>query len=327
MSRTTVFLALGALVAVAAVPARHGPSILIGGSPLELIAARGSLWVLVCDRGCSGEARRSVGRLVRIDPRRERVVGAVAVDHPGGIAVTAGDVYTTDFYRDIVRRVDPATLRATATLKLKLPFRFSPRDNAFLPLDVVVGPYAVWIATARCALARADRPLTRVVTTVRLPCDAFGGIAVGRRAVWVGEGLLGVYRVNTATNRVASKVQLGHPSALLSPDQLIMGDGRLFAVGTWTKNNVATTRRGLARIDTARSRLLSVTPLPHGPLAITFGRHSLWVGQVGGSEVERIDASNGNVIERLRANVGTALAFVDGRLWTSTRDGAIRPIS
>jgi hypothetical protein len=146
--RTTVFFAIVALVLMPAGATRREAPIRVGGSPLALIAARGSLWVLTCDKGCSGEARRSVGRLVRIDPQRRRIIGSVAIEHPGGIAIAAGDIYATDFYRDTVRRTDPVTLRTTATLKLALPFRFSSRDNAFLPIDVAVRANDVGVALA-----------------------------------------------------------------------------------------------------------------------------------------------------------------------------------
>jgi len=70
-----------------------------------------------------------------------------------------------------------------------------------------------------------------------------------------------------------------------------------------------------------------VTPLPPGDLAVAFGRHSLWVGRVGGSTVERIDPGSGRVVGRLPARVGTALAVAGGKLWTASRDGTIRQIA
>jgi hypothetical protein len=321
-----MFFAIAVLVAVGAVPARPDGSIHVGGRPLRLIGTGDTLWMLTCDRGCSGEGRRSAGRIVRIDLSRKRVAGVLAVSHPSNLTVAGGDVYATDFWKDTIRRIDPATLRTTATLKLVLPFRFTPRDNAFLPLDVAVGPRDVWIATERCALARADRRLSRVLATIRLPCDTFGGLAVDRQSVWIGEALLGVYRVDVRTNRVASTVHLGPLAARLSPDALVMGDGRLFAVGTWSKYKSATERRGLARIDTARRTLHGVTPLPTGPLTFALGGHSLWVAQIGGSEIERIDARSGTVVARLHARVGVALAYAGGRLWTATANGTIRAL-
>jgi sugar lactone lactonase YvrE len=92
---------------------------------MQLLAGRGSLWVLTCDRGCTGEARRSRGRIIRLDPRTGRVVASAAIPRPGTIAVAADGLYATDFVRSTIRRIDLRTLRVVRALGLRLPFRFS----------------------------------------------------------------------------------------------------------------------------------------------------------------------------------------------------------
>ena len=113
------------LLVVAAAPASQGrdvgQALRLGGTPLQLLAGRGSLWVLTCDRGCTGDARHSIGRIIRIDPRTARVVGSAKVPRPGAVAIGAGGLYATDFERGTVRRVDLHTLRVVGALKLKLP--------------------------------------------------------------------------------------------------------------------------------------------------------------------------------------------------------------
>jgi hypothetical protein len=89
-------------------------------------------------------------------------------------------VHATDFWRDTVRRLDPRTLRVAETLHLKLPFFMvtsTRRDNAFLPEQVTVGDGAVWVASDRGALARADPHLRRLTAMLRLTFDAFQAIA------------------------------------------------------------------------------------------------------------------------------------------------------
>src|SRR5712691_549751 len=93
----------------------------LGGTPLQLVSADGALWALTCDHGCSGQGKRSVGRIVEIDPQNGRVLASVKLARPGSIAVGAGGVYATDFWRGTVRRLDLRTLRLSATLHLKLP--------------------------------------------------------------------------------------------------------------------------------------------------------------------------------------------------------------
>jgi streptogramin lyase len=268
--------------------------------------------------------------VIRIDPKRGRVVSSTRVQHPGALAVGPRGAYVTDFEQNTIRRLDPKTLRLVSVLKLRLPSRFAPGapgGNGFLPIAVAVGPGSVWIATERCALAHADPLVHRTITTVRLPCDAFGGLAVSREAVWVGEDLLGVYRVNPRTDRVVAKIGIGTPGARLGTDQLFAGTNTLLVVGNRTRANVLTTRNGLARINPARNQVKGVTPLPSGRLAVTFGKGSLWAAHAGASQVERIDPNTGKVVGRLHAHVGIGLAVVGSELWTITRTGTIQRLS
>jgi hypothetical protein len=123
-SATALCLALG-ILAFAAAPSvgiSGVRSLRLGGVPLQLVSARGVLWVLTCERRCSGEAKRSVGRVVEVDARTGRVIASATLARPGAIAVGRAGVYATDFWRDAVRRLDPRTLRVTATLHLTLPY-------------------------------------------------------------------------------------------------------------------------------------------------------------------------------------------------------------
>ena len=314
MVRTALLLSLVACC-VGAGATRHG-----GGTPYALVAGHGSLWLLTCDRGCSGEAREAAGRIERIDPHDGRVVGSTVVHRPHAIAVGAAGVYSLDFWRDRVRLLDPRSLRVVRSLKLRLPFRFTARDNAFLPDAVVVGGGAIWVVTDRGALARADFRLTRVAATLRLPFDAFGGLFAGPHAVWLGESLAGIYRVDAQTNRVTARIKLTHFDAT-NP---IRCGGSVLVLGAWTKNGALTNRFSLARV--LRDRAEVVAPLPREPYAFTCAAGSLWVGQSGGSTLERIEPSTGKVLETRHARIGAALAFAGGHLWTAFADGTVRQL-
>ncbi len=327
MSRWALGLTLAALIVATPASTQNsaldGRSIRLGGTPLELVGTRDSLWVLTCDRRCSGEARRSAGRIVHIDAQTGRVVASVPLSRPHAMAIGANGVYTLDFWRDTASRLDPVTLRTTATLRLVLPFEVAPGDDAFLPFDIAVGRNAVWVSTGRGALARLDLGVTRRLAMVRLPGEATGELAVGG-GVWVAESLLGVYRIDPTTNRVVSRIRVGSPARRFAVDKPVVGEGRVLAIGSWTRRDVLTGKRGLARIDPRRNRLKAVTPLPSGPLAVAIGKDSVWVARVGASSVERIDASTGRVIGRFRAEAVGLLAVGGGHVWTATRRGTIR---
>lgn len=330
MSRWALGLALAGLIVAAPASTRNsaldGRSIRLGGTPLELVGTRDSLWVLTCDRRCSGEARTSVGRIVHIDAQTGRVVASVPLSRPHALAVGANSVYALDFWRDAVERLDPVTLRTTATLKLVLPFEVVPGDDEFLPFDVAVGKNALWVSTARGALAQLDLGVTRLLAMVRLPGKPTGELAVGAGGVWVAVSLLGVYRIDPTTNRVVARIPIGRPAARFAVDEPVVGGRRILVIGSWTRNDVLTGERGLARIDPRRNRLESITPLPSGALDAAFGKDSLWLARIGGSSVERIDEATGKVVERLAANDVWMLAVAGDHVWTATRRGTIRQI-
>jgi streptogramin lyase len=302
----------------------------LGGVPLQLLSAHGLLWLLTCDRGCSGEAKRSVGRVIEIDPHTDNVVDSLQVARPGAIAVGREGIYVTDFERGSVRRLDPQTLRLTATLHLKLPFSIvtsTYRSNAFLPEAVVVGEGGVWVATDRGALARADPRLWRLTGMLRLPPEAFQTIATAPGAVWLSESMLGLYRVNADTNRVVARIPIGPAGGRFVVAQLIPAGNRLLALGEWTSGGTLTGRNGLARLNPVHNRVQGITPLPTGQLVPAYGAGSLWVGRSEGRLLERIDPANGRILKRLRANVGVRLAVADGQVWTISRDGSLHRLA
>jgi streptogramin lyase len=305
-------------------------SLRLGGAPIQLVSARGVLWLVTCDLRCHGQAKRSVGRVVKIDPHTGTVIVSARLDRPGAIAVGPGGVYATDFWQDAVRRLRPGTLRGTATLHLKLPFfvvTSTTRDNAFLPEQIAVGDGAVWVASDRGALARVDPRLRRLTAMLRLPSDAFQAIATAPGAVWLSESLLGLYRVSTKTNHVVARIPIGPAAGRFDPVQLLPAGKRLLTLGEWTNAGAATNRNGLVRLDPTRNRLSVVTPLPAGQLTAAFGGGSLWVGHVNGHLLERIAPSSGRLVRALHVPVGVALAFAGGSLWTVYRDGTLQRLA
>ena len=336
--RIGVVLLASAAVAASATGAAATPtagravaprSVDLGGAPLQLVSADGALWALTCDHACSGEGKRSVGRIVEIDPRNGRVIASTKLARPGAIAVGTGGVYATDFWRGTVRRLDPRTLRLSATLHLKLPFFITTstsRDNAFLPEAIAVGGGSVWVATARGALARSDPRLRHVGAMLRLPGDAFQAITAAPGAVWLSESLLGIYRISTETNKVVARLPVGPAGGRFDPVQLIPTDTQLLATGQWTNAGTLTSRNGLARVDSTWNRVTEVTPLPAGQLTSAYGAGSLWVGRVNATTLEQIDPRSGKTLRQLHVRVGRMLAFAGGALWTAFRDGTLHRV-
>lgn len=296
----------------------------LGGRTLEMLAARGSIWVLTCDSGCAAKARASRGRVVRIDPSRRQVIASVRIRGASGLAVGAGGVYVTDFWRNTVRRFDPATLRVSAKLGLALPFELVPGDDAFLPYDTAATGNAVWVSTARGVLARVDPRARHIAATVRLPFDATGEVAPEEGAVWVAEQLAGVYRVDPAKNRVVAKIRVGPRGRRLAISDVVLGPGEVFAVGARTRNGALATGNAVARIDPGSNRVEAVTGLPAGAIAVAYGDGALWVAELEKASIQRIDPRTGEVTDEIEADAGAALVIAGGHLWAASREGTIR---
>jgi streptogramin lyase len=300
----------------------------VSGTPLAFVSGRGSLWVLTCDRGCTGEARSSVGRIVRIDPRTGRVSASVKVDRPQAITVGKEGVFGVDFWRGDVYQLDPVSLRITKRLHLTLPLLPGlGEQHAFLPETISLGEGSVWVTTNRGAVARIDPKSLRLLKTVYLEPAALDAVTAGKGAAWAAAELDGVARIDSRTYRVTAKIKIEQDGRTMSVGQTLLGSGKVLAVGDWTNANVATNTNALALINPRSLHVEGVTLLPGPRLALTLGGGSLWAGRVGGTTIQRIDPSTGATVARLARDVGVALAVADGNLWTITGAGVVTRIA
>lgn len=291
---------------------------------MQLAAGRGSLWALMCDRRCTGEARSSVGRIVRIDPRTARVEVSAKVDRPQAIAVGSEGVFGLDFWHGNVYRLDPANLRVTARMHLVLPWSVVDHDNRFLPETISLGAGSVWVTSARGAVARIDpRPL-RVVRIVRVEPGALAGVAAGPSAAWAAVELAGVAKIDPSTYRVTAEIKIERGERALSVGQTLLGGGKVLAVGDWTTNKTVTNAVAVARIDPSTLHVEGVTVLAGPRIALTFGEGSLWVARPGGKTIQHIDPATGRMTTRVSgAVVGVALAVAGGSVWTVSSTGTV----
>ncbi len=125
---------------------------------------------------------------------------------------------------------------------------------------------------------------------------------------------------------MSSRIAVGTHDHRLAVNQILLGDNKVFAIGTWTSGGVLQTQNGLARIDPAHGRLVHVTELPSssGPLVATFGGGSLWLARPRSSAIDRIDPNSGSVITHLRVRTTGPLAFSGGSVWTASANGTVQ---
>ena len=300
----------------------------VGGSPLQLVSGRGSLWLLTCDRGCTGEARSSVGRLVRIEPRAGHVTASVRVARPQAIAVGPEGVFGLDFWRGDVDRLDPRTLHVTGRVHLVLPWSVADHDNAFLPETISLGAGSVWVTTNRGAVARIDPRSLRLLGVVRVEPGALDAVAASRGATWAAVELAGVARIDPHANRVTATVKIERGDRALSVGRTLLAGGRVLAIGDWTRNDTVTGATALARIDPVSLRVSGVTVLPGPRPVFTFAGGSLWAAREGGETINRIDPATGRVTARIRSGpVGVDLAVAAGSVWTASSTGTVTRVA
>jgi streptogramin lyase len=180
---------------------------------LSIAASSSDVWVFggTCKR-CSWRTWRPTAW--RIDPRTSKVTLSVALDDMAAAAVIAGDSLWIRGRRGILR-LD----RRTGRFKGRLPLPLGPCCPSAL---LAAGADSVWAAghvwrgeVVRGVLWRIDSRTGLKVATVPLAAEAWGGIAVGGRAVWVADSSGTITRVNANTNRVVARIRIdGSPTAL-----------------------------------------------------------------------------------------------------------------
>ncbi len=126
----------------------------LGGAPLQATSGLGSVWVLTCERDCSG--RQSAGQIVRVDSQTGKLTQRIDVVDANAFAIGGGGLWITHFYEGTVSRIDLPTGHTTRTVKLALPKPIVPGDHQFVPNSISAGGDSVWVTTARGWVARID---------------------------------------------------------------------------------------------------------------------------------------------------------------------------
>ena len=164
----------------------------ISGS-ISVSAAGDTVWVACCGQSGTGVST-SGGRLLRVDPRRKRVVADIALNaSPVAIAADASAAWVATAGGQVLL-VNPQRNRVTATINAGGPLAF---DHS-----IAVAPSGVWLADPFDEqLVRIDPRTKRV--TARIPAGAVTALAVTGDTVWALSSL-GLVRVDAAEDRVAA---------------------------------------------------------------------------------------------------------------------------
>ncbi|MDX6274495.1 MAG: hypothetical protein QOJ92_1705 [Frankiales bacterium] len=261
----------------------------------------GSLWVKTDD-----------GRVVKVDPLRNRIVGEIRLDTSSdrshycqGIGADGTSVWAcaaTDHGIDVVQ-LNPQTLRPVRRLALNKIF-----DQVRMPL---VGG-RVWVLTDDGKSLVAIDPASGRLSRYRLPTSCLQLEGRGQVLLATCRGAGRVLRINPASGKVAASADIGSP-----------GIAAVTASTVWVDSS-----DGVLELDadSLQRRVVysGVHAGPDGDLAVDAG-HRLWVRQKAGFLI-LIDPASSSVVEALSSPVplsGGSLLVTADEVWTTAYDDGL----
>jgi YVTN family beta-propeller protein len=260
----------------------------LGGSPSDIAAGGGALWVTSADEQT----------VSRVEPDTGEVRQTIGVGSgPSGVAADDHGVWVANSLDGTVSRIDPQT--NTEVQKIRV---------GGTPLAVALGPRRVWIAS------RDDESIAGLdsrtgARSARVPVGpAPRALAVGFNSVWVADEKRGVvFRVDPAEKRVVDTITVGN-----GPVAVAVGDGSV-----WVANNLDGT---VSRIDPGRGVVVATITSGDGPRGIAVTQDGVWVSNEFDGTVALIDPAS-NARKRV-VHIGEqpeGLAALGGRLFLAVR--------
>jgi streptogramin lyase len=161
---------------------------------------------------------------------------------------------------------------------------------------MTVGEGAVWVSTARGAVARIDPRTNEVAQVIELTPALTDDVAAGAGAVWVAE-IPGVKRIDPAAGEVRASIDLG-----VNPVAVQAVDGSVWVAGErvrWAGPDAGYESLGdrvVLRVDPHSGRVQREIHLPAAS-RVAVGHGVVWVSQDDGT-LTAIDPSLGEPIGR-----------------------------
>lgn len=252
-----------------------------------------------------------------------------------------GSVWTTNSIEQRLVRIDPATNRVSARIKLKGNFplgvtygagsiwvanrnggsvaRVSPKTNkAGKTIRVGFGPYALaygagslWVSNESSgSVSRINPKKNRVVKTIKTGGGP-NGLVVAFGSLWVADYRLGrVLRIDPARNKVTAKLELDHAD-WITPT----------ADALW----ISSEANAVYRLDPQTLRITASVPVGENPLASTMIGTDLWVPNIDSSSVSVVDTTTATLKRTIPVGQAPiAVVHEAGDAWvTSEGDGDV----
>jgi DNA-binding beta-propeller fold protein YncE len=279
---------------------------------------------LVLGAACGGSGPASTPSPVQAEFHTGRDVGPPLV--------AAGAVWVPNEADGTVSRIDPATNRLVATVRVGDPQQLQARACApgsvhsfmydtlltrrcDLPSSVAGDARSVWAAdNGSGGLVRIDPATNRIVQRIALNTDVFS-IALGYGSLWVTAYFNDpheVLRVDPVSGQVLATIS---NLPLQGGTGIAAGEGAVWVACTYAQSVV--------RIDPTTNRISDVIPVERYPLAVNAGRGAVWVRNEESTSISRIDPRSDRVtatVRGLSAPIGRtgedAMALGPDGLWS-----------
>ncbi|HEX9379993.1 MAG TPA: hypothetical protein VF891_00725 [Gaiellaceae bacterium] len=245
-----------------------------------IATAGGSVWAAAYDPG----SRRTT--VLRIDPKRARIVGRIPIPNAACVTAAAGAVWVSSPESRTLTRIEPKSGRVVAHI----------RKAGSYPEGIAFGYGSVWVAsgTRPCGsprrpctpsrdtsgqLTRIDARTNLVVARLRLEASpAYVAAAAGN--VWVSSNDGTIRRIDPHTNRLAG------------PPLPVSGGRVTLAAGLgllWVTSITGPGRPGtITPVDPRRGTLGRSVTVGRSPLGMASRAGSLWVANFNSGTVSRI---------------------------------------
>ena len=248
---------------------------------------------LVCASPCLGQAPRSIAEL---EPVAKFSLGKTA----DWVAVTADAVWVGSTGPYAVHRIDPATNKLTASVKL-------PGEPC---AGLAVGAGRLWIplCTDPPSLAKVNLRSRELESIFAVgPAAAEGGVAYGAGSVWLIVSMSGdLARINPANGAILDTFHV--PAGSYNP---VFSRGALWV----TRAEGAE----LTGIDAASGKTLATVATGPNPRFLAAGAGAIWTLNQGDGTLTRVDArgKQAATISLGTPGHGGDIAFNQGKVWTT----------
>jgi DNA-binding SARP family transcriptional activator/ABC-type branched-subunit amino acid transport system substrate-binding protein/DNA-binding beta-propeller fold protein YncE len=250
-----------------------------------------------------------------VDASTRRATKLVTTGFPSELAVGEGAAWVVDGPSGLLRKIDP-TYGVVGQARITPPNLAYDGSRGYLdPLSVAAGLGSVWVADGSRRLIRVDPATAKPASQVDLGAR-LDGVAVGLDAVWAISGAdASLIRLNSRGRKTARIPIVSRPG-FQSPFPLAVAVGEGYV---WVLNgNTAT----VTKIDPKQRGVYATIPIgiEHGPLRLTAGAGAAWVADEDGT-LARIDPVS-NHLEIIPIAHGLKdVAVASGSVWVTTGAG------